>query len=155
MMRRAGCLSVLVWVSVCSGASAGLLQLSDNSFNKNVLLSDCFFLFLVFQHCVMCVPQLSKVFCVARFFMCNCVSYCWERECLDSTVRHSGWVLNINVGPPELGKYRKVQIVSWVKWRIIPAKGLFLIHKLRNSASSFHWLSSSIFSYCLFVVPHR
>ena len=27
---------------------------------------------------------------------------------------------------------------------------------LRNSASSFHWLSSSIFTYCLFVVvPHR
>ena len=26
--------------------------------------------------------------------------------------------------------------------------------KLRNSASSFHWLSSSIFTVCSFVVPH-
>ena len=46
----------------------------------------------------------------SRLFLC--VSHYWERECLDSRVRHSGWVLNINVGPAEeLKKYIKVQIV--------------------------------------------
>ena len=60
-------LSILVWVSVCSGASAGLLQLSDNSFNKNVLLSDCFFVFGVSTLCYVC-PTIKQGFLCCKVF---------------------------------------------------------------------------------------
>ena len=98
-------LSVPLWVSVCSHANS-LLHLSDNrmqQFLQKMYLSGwicvCFKENWAFAH-----------YCFfSRLFLC--VSHYWERECLDSRVRHSGWVLNINVGPAEeLKKYLKVQI---------------------------------------------
>ena len=60
------------------------------------------------------------------------------------------------------GKYEKLKHKLWIgslrifyllPWCLVVFQLLLFVNKLRNSASSFHWLSSSIFSVCLFVRP--
>ena len=73
---------------------------------------------------------------------CNCVHYLWRSK-IESHFLEVGVNTSITSRLPSIDR-RKTNVVA--SYRTLQIK-------LRDSASSFHWLSSSVFSYCSVVRP--